>query len=318
MSIDSRLAKLQRDQYGLVTPAQARAEDISYAALRRRRARGALTTARRRVLACPAVAESYEQHVLAAVLAAGETAFASHDTALALWKLPLPQPAALEVTTVLERRPRVPGVRMHRSGLLEDRYVTTLSAIPIATPELAIVSVSSRYDVPVLGRLVDEALRGRVTSLYRLHSTVEALGRAPGRSPSTMREVLARRVPGVEDRESILEDFVFDALRRFAIPLPVAQHPLVVEGRRRRIDLCYPEHALALEAKGFEFRRDRTGFDEDALRDNELTLAGFRILEFTAAFTDWRIASHVARALGMPAPRPAGRQLTFEEWKALR
>ena len=129
--------------------------------------------------------------------------------------------------------------------------------------------------------------------------------------------MLELRVAATESLESVLEDFVYDAIRRFELPLPVLQYRIVVNGKNRRIDLCYPDRWLALEAKGFEFRRSRSGFDADALRDNELQLAGFRVLSFTAAFTDLQIARQVAAALGLPAPRPQS-PLTFAEWKALR
>ena len=90
------------------------------------------------------------------------------------------------------------------------------------------------------------------------------------------------RTVGCRDRrrESVLEDFVFDALRRFGVPLPVAAAPR----RRRRAgsagsisairDLC-----VALEAKGFEYHGLRARFDDDALRGNELLLAGCRVLD---------------------------------------
>jgi hypothetical protein len=74
---------------------------------------------------------------------------------------------------------------------------------------------------------------------------------------------------------------------------------------------------VGLEAKGFEYHSGRARFDDDALRINELRLAGWKMLEFTSAFTDWQIARQVARALGLPEPSPKA-QLTFAEWKRLR
>jgi hypothetical protein len=318
MTIDARLAELQSGQLGLVTIAQAREAKISYAALRRRQRSGALIVALPGVLAAPSAPNTFERRLLAGVLAAGPTAFASHESAAHLWGLPLPAPARLEVTTAIERRPRVDGVTHHRSGLLIDPDVTIVDLIPVATPERTIVDLSSRLSVRELGRMVDEALRLRITTLNRIHWMADRLPKAPGRSPNKLREVLAKRIPGGEDRESLLEDFVFDALRRFAIPLPVAQFRVTVNGRERKIDLAYPPRLLALEAKGFEYHGLRDRFDDDALRGNELQLAGWRVLEFTSAFTDWQIAEQVAQALGVDIPPMPANALTFAEWKRVR
>ena len=93
------------------------------------------------------------------------------------------------------------------------------------------------------------------------------------------------------------EDFVLAAIVRFGLPMPVAEHPIVFEGQPRRIDLAYPDEWLALEAKGLRWYRMRTVFDRDAIRGNALQLAGFRVLSFTSAFTDWAIACQIAAAL---------------------
>ena len=75
---------------------------------------------------------------------------------------------------------------------------------------------------------------------------------------------------------------------------------------------------LALEALGFEFHGWRARWDDDALRGNDLQLAGFRVLQFTSAFTDRQIAQQVAEALGRSCENAPGPDLTFSEWYASR
>jgi hypothetical protein len=129
--------------------------------------------------------------------------------------------------------------------------------------------------------------------------------------------MLQQRTAEHEVLESVLEAFVFGALRRFGLPLPVVQFEVFIDGQRRRIDLCYPQRMVALEAKGFEYHGGRARFDDDAVRTNQLRLAGWTVLEFTSAFTDLQIAQQVARVLSLPPPK-AKPALTFTEWKALR
>jgi hypothetical protein len=154
-----------------------------------------------------------------------------------------------------------------------------------------------------------------LTTLFRLDRVTQRLKSAPGRSQNKMLAVLATRIPG---SESYLEDFVLDAILRYELPMPVRQHCVVVGGRNRRIDLCYPPPVmLALEAKGFEYHGLRHRFDADALRGNELELADWRVLEFTSAFDDWTIAKHVAAKLRLDVGAPRHPILTFAEWKRL-
>jgi hypothetical protein len=267
------------------------------------------------VLGNPGMPMGFEKHLIAAVRAGGDGAFASHESAARLWELPLPMAARLEITTALERRPRVRGVRCHRSSLLIDEDDTcTQHGIRVSTPKRTIVDLSSRYDLKILGRMVDDALRRRVTTYARLVDMAERLRPAPGRSQRKMFSVLSRRAKDIARRESYLEDFVFESLRRCKLPLPTAQHEVLLNGRKRRIDLCYVDQWVAMEAIGFEIRRQRSKFDDEALRGNELQLGGFKVLEFTSAFTDWKIAEQVARALGAPQPQRPARPLTFLEW----
>ena len=310
-----KLRQLEARQLGLASIQQL--EKLGFGERARRHLRGTQRSraVRPNVYANASVPESHEQRLLAAVLAAGPTAFLSHESAAQLWEMPLPGPAALEITVVLERLPRTSGVRIHRSGMLDLHDVREHRSIPLASPALTIVQLSSRFDVKTLGHMADDAVRRDLTTFAEIRVTSQRLGRAPGRSPKKIAQMLdARGAVG----ESLLEDFVAAALERFGLPLPEMQYEVVVDGRKRRIDFCYAEHMLALEPKGWEFRRFRSKFDADAMRENELVLADYRVLTFTSAFTDWKVACQVAEGLGLPQPVMPDRPLTFAEWNRLR
>jgi hypothetical protein len=312
---DEAIIKHQANQHGLVSWRQLLEAGLTVDGIRHRVRKGTLIRLRRGVYAHPVPVESFRRDVLAATLEAGETAFASHTTAARLRESPVPEgEPQLEVSTALERQPRIKGVVMHRSGLLDQGDVYELDGILVASVERTIVDLSGRLDQLALGRLVDDALRRRLTSIARLYGASARLKQAPGRSPKRLAEVLQTRTPG---SESHLEDFVLDAITRYGLPAPVRQHPVLVGGRERRIDICYPLVTLALEALGFEYHGMRSRFDEDALRGNELLLAGYRLLEFTSAFDDWTIASQVARALDLPAPRRIEPVIDFATWRAV-
>jgi very-short-patch-repair endonuclease len=304
------LAELEALQFGVSTRQQLDELMFSPKAIRCCVQRGRLEPRTHGVFVNPAHASTFEQRAMVAVFAGGITAFASHATALQLHGLSAPG-NDIEVTTTIERQPRIDGVRMHRSGLLYDVDVRMIGPIPVSTTARAIVDLSGRLSEVEMGALVDEALRRRLTTLGQILRVSERLKRAPGRSPKRLANVVARRTPG---SESDLEDFVLFAIERYDLPTPVRQHRVVVAGHERRIDLAIPNARLALEAHGFEYHGLRSRFDADALRGNELELAGWRVLEFTTAFDDWMIASQIARALLRAVPERKD-PITFARWR---
>jgi hypothetical protein len=261
MTKEREICDLEQAQFGLVTVAQLEDLGLSTSGVHRRVIAERHDRLRKGVLVSLSVAPTFEQRVLAAVMSGGADAFASHEASGQLWESPLPGAALIEVTTDLLRRPRPKGVKMHRSGLLIPEDVTEVKGIPCATIARTIVDLSGRYNLKALGRLVDDALRRKLTTIAELEETSARLKSAPGRSRKKMRTILLRRDDGVAERESILEDFVFEALRRFRLPLPIAQHPVVVKGKKRRIDFCYVDRKIALEPKGFDTHGLRTSFD---------------------------------------------------------
>jgi very-short-patch-repair endonuclease len=284
-------------QHGLVTRAQAHAHGLSDDAIRHRVANGHWSRAHRGVYAVGGHPQTDDQRLMAAVLAVGPTASVSHRTAALLWDLPVEPIAAIELTTVLERRARIPGARVHRSGLLRETDITHVRGIPTHTPERIAVELSSRLTDAELGVLVDTALRRRITSLTRLWRCHERLGLAPGRSPKRMQRVLEARVPGITTRESDLEDRVHELIREAGLPLPVPQFEVRIGGRSRRLDFAYPELRLGIECDGFEWHAPRERFDDDRARANELLIVGWSLLRFTSAMSDAEIVEPMRRAL---------------------
>lgn len=319
---DERLAALMSSQFGLATLDQMRAIGLSRKMVFRRCERGLLVpcfAGRSGVYRDPAAPTTTDQTLCAAVFAAGAGAYVSHESALFALDLPLPGDTwAIEVATAADRRPTARAFKVHRSYLVRDDDLTTVRGIPVAKPGLALVDLSTRWSMRALGVVLDEALRAGSVTLTELEAMTERLAPAPGRSKVVLRRLIEARREG-EGSESVLEDFVLAAIERFGLPKPQRQVPFAIGSRTGRIDAGYPEHEVALEAVGFEWHgRGRARFDDDRFRSNDLVLAGWRVLEFTSAFTDWQIAEQVARALARPVPPRPVREQDFAAWKRRR
>jgi hypothetical protein len=300
--LDLCATRLAARQQQLLTIDQLRRLGFSRDMVRHRLRTHRFERMRRGVVGIAGAPPSFERMVLAAVLAAGETAAASHLTAAALWKLVAPEGDSIEVTTVLERQPRQPGVRGHRSGLLSDLDRTTLHAVPVHSVERTAADLSGRLTDAALAALVDDALRRRLTTMTRLWRVHERLPLAPGRNPARLERVLATRLPDVAALESPLEERVYETIRAGGLPLPVPQHWVTLAGgERRRLDFAYPDLMVAIEVDGFDPHSTRTAFDDDRVRNNGLTLAGYLVLHVTSAMTDEQIVDAVRSALHVRA-----------------
>ncbi|MGQ0805198.1 MAG: endonuclease domain-containing protein [Actinomycetota bacterium] len=282
MDPDAAVLLLAARQHNLVTRAQARGLGFSDLMIRWRVRTGRWRRLRRGVLAVGGAPPTFEQAVMSAVLAGGETAAASHATAAFLWGLPIDAPDRIEITTVLERRVRIEGVRAHRTGILHEYDRRVRRGIPIASVARTIVDLSMRVDAKGLARLFDAGLRRGLVSHVGLYRTVERLRLAPGRSPDRIHALLAKRLPGYDAGDSDLERDAWEALVGSGLPEPVRQHRVTVNGRRYKIDLAYPEQRIAIELDGYDSHRTRNAFDNDRARGNELVLAGWTLLRFTS------------------------------------
>lgn len=284
-----------------------------------------LVKVRRGVYRMQGVEPRDEHDLLAAVLSCAGigVAFASHVSSVWLFGLAWPDtleqavpPTPHHLTVILERLPRPADVVVHRSGRLHDD-VTSMRGVPCTTAERTIVDVSNSLSIDDLGIMIDSALRHRFTSAFRIGRCSERLGRSPGRSPKKIAAALGKRTRGAELTDSVLEEFVYDAIVKYGLPRPTPQHWVTVDGKRYRIDHCYPEHKYAIEVQSRLWHGQYSDDHRDALKGNDLGIADFKVLYFTADSTDWQIAATIARALGRPVPSRPGREQTFAEWKRL-
>jgi hypothetical protein len=199
----------------------------------------------------------------AAVLAGGEGALLSHDSAAALYELrewpPMPE------VTVLTHRLR-PGVRVHRSRTLTRADVTRQYGIPVTTAGRAILDVAGRLSDAELIQIVSDARRaGRLgpTALHRLLATSVRAARLidPEQAPS----------------ESIFMAMFLLFLKRYRLPIPLTEYWF----HGFRVDAIYPAHRLIIELDSWEFHSNPLQFERDRMRDAVAIKHGHDTLRIT-------------------------------------
>jgi very-short-patch-repair endonuclease len=171
--------------------------------------------------------------------------------------------------------------RRHRPG-----FTTSRRRVP---PELVVRSGVLRLSAPALtavdlcaeagGEAIDVALRSRRLRLVDLE---HALALTPGRRGNAARRRLLH--DSRDEPWSAAERVAHRLLRRAGITGWRANHPVTARGRRYFVDLAFPGSRLVVEIDGRRHHSDAQAFEADRRRQNDLVLAGWRVLRFT-----WRM-----------------------------
>jgi hypothetical protein len=254
-----------------------------------------LHSVRQGVYRLPGAVPTWESAVLAAVLAAGPKAVASHLTAAQLWSLfDGRRPAGVHdaIHIMAPGQHRLTGVRLHRQRL-DDTERTRHRSVPVTTPARTLLDLAAMLDAYQLGRCTDEALRRRLVSLDDLRRVFDRHSGSGRRRVQPFRAVLADRVPGFDPGANDWEqqmDRLWDLL---GLPPAVRQHAVRVGGHRYRVDRAIPELKLAVEWVGKEFHSLEGRFVRDRLRISDLVQAGWDVIEVTPHWTPKRLRATV-------------------------
>jgi very-short-patch-repair endonuclease len=300
--IDRQVAWLATRQHGLITAEQVSALPALRPIARRRVSTGRWVKVAEGVYRIGGAQVTVESQVLAAVLAGGDGAVASHRTAGLLWGLDGCRPGMPEVTVPRGRRYRPAGVRVHQSTDLHLVRPVLRNGIPTTPPARTLLDLGA---VVPLGRVhlaLDDARRRRLVTWDDLLATLVAHARRGRGGVAKLRAILDEHFGEVAVTDSGFERLVVARLVQAGLPTPMLQHEVVVDGRTFRLDLAYPDRRVAIELDGsVHLRRDV--WEADHARQNALVLAGWVVLRFT-----WRdylerapfLVAEVRRALQAP------------------
>jgi hypothetical protein len=213
----------------------------------------------------------------AAVLACGQEALLSHESAAALWGM-RSWPSMPEVVAPKVRRR--PGIRTHRSLTLTREDRDRHHGIAVTSPARTALDIAPRISRKALARAVNDAENA---SFLRRDAVEEVLGRLPRHPGATA----LRYVTGLGQLRSGLEfDFVAFAAKH-GLPAPLTN----VEVAGYPVDVLFPEERVIVELDTWGFHRDRASFESNRERDAATLAAGF----VTIRITDERLEEAPAR-----------------------
>jgi very-short-patch-repair endonuclease len=278
------LEKRAEAQYGLFTLDQALASGLNRTTVYRRARLGRYALQHPGVFAFAGLPESWERSVLAACLAAGPDAVASHRTAARIWSLGDRSEDKPEITVPRRRRPRLRGVTVHQSLDLTIDQTTVRKRIPVTNPLRTLVDLASVLPADEVEDALDAGLAWPSLFSLKAVGTTRSLLAQRGRSGTgVLRRVLEERALGDAISDSKLERRMGELLRRAGLPPAVFRHVIITPGGvfLAEVDFAYPEVKLAIEVDGFNVHGTPRAMAKDFVRQNGLVPYGWRVLRFT-------------------------------------
>lgn len=261
----------------MVTRGQLLDAGVSPTVVRDRVRRGHLIRLHRGVYAVGHARLRREGHWLAAVLAVGPGAVLSHRDAAALHDLRPANHTLTDVTTTADRRD-VPGLRIHRTRVLDAEDVTEVSGIPVTTVARTLLDLAGTIRQDSLTKAVREAERQRTFDLRKVEAAMARTRGRRGPGQRALREAI-QECAAFEHHHtrSLLEDAFLRLVRSNGLPSPSTN--ALVEGFE--VDAVWRAARVVVELDGWQDHGTRRAFEKDRERDATLTGAGWRVVRFT-------------------------------------
>ncbi|HEX7167470.1 MAG TPA: hypothetical protein VF230_10865 [Acidimicrobiales bacterium] len=227
---------------------------------------------------------TWAEHVLAATLAAGQAAVASHRAALLLWGMDGIRSAAPEVTVAHATRAALRNTIVHRSRRLES--VCWVAGVPTTSPERTLLECGAVVPPVVVEKAFASAWRAGLTSPEKALRYSEEHGGKGRTGVRLLREIAATYADGARPPGSAAEVDLFrllaPALADAGIEPPVRQFAIPLsDGSFAVVDSCWPERRKVVEVEGLTWHGDFRAHDYDTYRRGLITDAGYSVRSVT-------------------------------------
>lgn len=276
---DRSIARLATHQHGVVEIKQLRQLGFGERAVHHRVATGRLHRVHQGVYAVGHSLLTREGRWMAAVLACGPEAVLSHRSAAALWGLRQDGRSRVDVTAP-GRRGRMPiGIEAHRHGSLRADDRTSVNGIPCTSIARTLLDLAGVVSARELRNAITQA---EVLGVFDLRAVRGLIARSRGRRGiARLRRALDEFDPGMEYTRSELERRFLSLCARKRLPRPEVNAPLDIDGEPIKPDFLWRKARLVVETDGRRFHDTAVAFEKDRHRDQQLLVAGWRVVRCT-------------------------------------
>jgi very-short-patch-repair endonuclease len=232
-----------------------------------------------------------------ALLSVRDGAALSHWSAAALWDLWTPLPKVADVILENWTAAHNPGVRVHRSRILEAKDLRFRRDLPVTSPARTLLDIAPAATDRQLELAFERAIVSRV---MRKADVADVLDRAGGhRGRKRLATMLAYFTGTTTMTRSDGEERVRALLRSARLPDPVGN----AEVAGHEVDFYWPEHRFALELDGFRYHSGRRSFERDRRKDQDLRRAQVDVMRVTGRQVEFDLHAILAAVAATLARR---------------
>jgi hypothetical protein len=284
-SEDDALARLAASQHGVFAASHVVAIGYSEKARQVRLNTGRWELLYDGVYRMGGAPTTWQGDLLAACLAAGPDALASHRSAAALWSLPAGRTDLTELTCARWKRARHDRLVVHESLVLDGEDRDQRLAIPCTSAARTLFDLARTSSPVLLDANIDAALRRElvtIAQLRRVSTRLATKGRPGGRK---FRAAVLGRTEADSLPESVPERRLAAMLVRHGLPAP--EHQFVVRdaagGFVARVDPAYPQWMVVIEYDSIEHHTGTTAHIRDSTRRDAIGDLDYIVLTATIA-----------------------------------
>lgn len=217
--------------------------------------------------------------IMAAVLACGPGAVASHRSAAVLHELGLRRGGWVDVTAPAGRGRRRDGIRAHSDATVGPADVVVIDAIPATSLARTMLDVAEDAAWRELERALDRAELQRTLDMRALD---DVLARAAGRRGTpVLAGVLDEHRAGSTMTRSELEEAFLEICRGAGCTPDAVNAWIPFDGGGAEADFLWRAARLVAEVDGRDVHATRRAFERDRSRDQRLAVLGWRVVRFT-------------------------------------
>jgi hypothetical protein len=221
--------------------------------------------------------------VLAACMAAGPRAVASHRSAAELWGLPGRSTDVVEITCPRWRRGQEAGPVVHESKALDPADCTVVDNIPVTSPELTLLMLGAVRTPLTVEMALDVALNRELVTYASLRALLKRLGGRGRNGVGVLRAIVDERSPEMAVAESPMETRMLRLVRQLGFPPPTPQFEVWYEGRfYGRLDAAWPDLRVGVEYESYEHHAGRLALVRTTNRRDAFERIDWRVIGVTA------------------------------------
>jgi very-short-patch-repair endonuclease len=223
----------------------------------------------------------------AALLACGDRAFLSYQSAAFIWGMLKAPRLDVDVSVVGRYRRCSKGIRVHRIQAIDPREVRLHEGLWVSAPARAVLELAATGTSGELARAIDEGLAHRLFTPPELRDVLAR--NRPCRGAARLAAILGDETATAVSR-SRTEKRLLRLLREAGLPLPDTN----VGFGRFEIDFLWRRERLAVEVDGYPFHRGPAAHNRDIEKGLAIRDAGIELLRFTSDHVHQKSAMVIA------------------------